>query len=62
MESKMFCKGKLTSIMHVSLGLNTDLKYNSVFGRIHNDQKLELFALDLLLLKIILAFVSSACR
>ena len=48
--------------MHVSLGLNTDLKYNSVFGRIHNDQKLELFALDLLLLKIILAFVSSACR
>ena len=48
--------------MHVSLGLNTDLKYNSVFCRRHNDQKLELFALDLLLLKIILAFVSSACR
>lgn len=48
--------------MNVSLGFNTDLKYNRVFCRIYNDQKLELFALDLLLLKIILAFVSSACR
>jgi len=48
--------------MNVSLGLNTDLKYNRVFSRIYNDQKLELFALDLLLLKMILEFVSSACR